>query len=182
MKPFDIQNYLAMRCWDRRHIMTVPNCSSIGYEADVLSVTQRLLVHEFEIKVSSSDFRADFKNKHHKHWRMGELFKEQEANTRYAPNYFWFVAPEGLLTLEQLPDYAGLIAVRSEEQNTLFGKLRVAGKTLREAPRLHKDKIEPVMLERVTTALKTRYWSMRIKNADLEYVEKLLEPQVAHES
>jgi hypothetical protein len=172
MTAFDIQNTLAMDCFDRGHVMTVPNnTTGILSEADLLSLTPTHFIHEFEIKLSKSDFRADFKNKHFKHQKFGQLLTqdEEEKKPYYCPNYYWFVMPENLLPLESIPDYAGLIYVKEREHKNLFGTLKVGLETVKRAPRLHSTKLEDKWIEKLHNTLKNRYWSLRIKGKVVEH-------------
>jgi hypothetical protein len=98
-------------------------------EADVLSLTNNFFVYEYEIKISRSDFFADFK-KHFKHsilkredWIVGTRYENKIAN------YFFYVVPENLIALNEVPHYAGLIYISD-------GKT----KTIKEAPRLHNNR------------------------------------------
>lgn len=44
-----------------RHLMVVPNCGWTGYECDLLAVTNKGQIIDFEIKRTRSDFLADAK-------------------------------------------------------------------------------------------------------------------------
>lgn len=106
------------------HSLAVPNPTTIyPWECDLLSVTRAELVHEFEIKRTAADYRADFENKTNKH----KLLTEHVA--RWIPNYFWFVTCD----LEiQPPSYAGWIYLIDTGRRI---NLRVKA----SAPRLHRD-------------------------------------------
>jgi len=135
-------------------------------ESDFLSFMPNGFCYEVEIKISRSDFKADFKkNKHVIHeangqkfytqkgnlvrmsnpdWEFCKNFPElvisQEYNTQYSswrnnrnlislyftpyssvifrefnneklPNKFFYAVPEGLVTKDEVPDYAGLIYI-----------------------------------------------------------------------
>lgn len=84
------------------------NVFVFGNESDFLAVSKSGYVWEIEIKVSKSDFKNDFdkidlwgKNKH-KQLQSGHTFK---------PHKFCFAVPEGMITKDEIPDYAGLIYV-----------------------------------------------------------------------
>lgn len=72
-------------------------------ECDVLSLSKAGYTHEFEVKVSRSDFKADFKKRK---WR--EFDNNKEYNL---PNYFTYVCPSGKITVEDLQPYMGLIYI-----------------------------------------------------------------------
>ena len=113
--------------WAMAHRMecAVPNTVQVFYwEADLITVTRAGLIHEFEIKISASDYKADMQ-KLSKHWGL-------ENGTR-GPAYFWYVTHG--FDIEP-PEYAGWIKIIEAER---LGTLRVVVK--KPAPRLHKGKI-----------------------------------------
>lgn len=69
------------------------------FEMDVCKITKAGIVYEYEIKISRSDYKNDFK-KGGKH----DLIKQGKR----ACNYFFFVVPEGLISKDEVPDYCGL--------------------------------------------------------------------------
>lgn len=81
------------------------NVSNIFYqsEVDVLSILKSGYVSEFEVKISRSDFKADAKKAKWKYF-------ENRIETGI-PNYFSYACPEGLITKEEVQDFAGLIYV-----------------------------------------------------------------------
>jgi hypothetical protein len=83
------------------HNIAVPRCEALGFEADILSVTKTAFLHEFEIKISRSDF---LKESTKKKWKYYE-------NNKYCPNYFWYVCEEALIKPDEIKDFAGLIYV-----------------------------------------------------------------------
>lgn len=74
-------------------------------------MTKSELAYEFEIKISRSDFFNDFKHKTRKHSFLGAVNKEYLNGI---PNYFYYVVPKGLITKEEVPEYAGLCYVDGE--------------------------------------------------------------------
>ena len=63
---------------------------------------------EFEIKVSVQDFKAE-RRKQQKHDKL-------RSRKRGIPNYFVYACPEGLLTPDQVPEYAGLVYVTQKKE------------------------------------------------------------------
>lgn len=122
---------------------TVPNCYFFGGgygETDVLIVQASGLIYDVEIKVSRSDFFADFK-KVAKHeilefgYQKTGVFRasnEVVIDNKWRPNKFMFAVPEGLIKPSEVPHYAGLLYL------TQFGGL----KEIKKTPFLHKEKIE----------------------------------------
>lgn len=127
------------------------------WESDKLLETKSGYIYEFEIKISKSDFKNDFKHKKDKHIilenkpdgdkylpryyeaikRAGESFhKYADENPYYLatnhkrPNYFYYAVPTGLIGENEVPDYAGLIYVNEYDGIVVVKK----------APCLHKEK------------------------------------------
>lgn len=143
-----------------KHELVLPNTGAhwgtfYAWEADLISVTKSGLIHEYEIKLTKSDYRADF-GKENKHSTL--------ADNRWTnkPNYFWYVTYE--LDIEP-PDYAGWILVQDNEHR---GNGRWRSDTwngyewavMREAPRLHSKRISDRQREAMGRLL-----SFRLKNA-----------------
>ena len=110
------------------------NCKNIylydSFEADVVSVDRHDRVHEVEIKMSRSDFLADFKKegKHHK------------TSNGYMANFFYFACPAGLVDKEDIPEYAGLIWVDD----------RLRAWIRKPAPELHTNGISTEHLMKIS--------------------------------
>lgn len=92
-----------MNAYLPRQIACVPNTKSIWYgrnESDLVVVTKKQEVAEIEIKVSHSDYLADFKKKaKHKALKAGNCI----------PSKFSYCCQENLIQVSELPPYAGLI-------------------------------------------------------------------------
>ena len=91
----------------------ITNLFVYGWESDYLAITKSMVAYEVEIKVSKEDFKNDFKNKQDKHL----LFEDGNMIGRFPkgssmPNYFYYAVPEGLISPEEVPDYAGLLYVQ----------------------------------------------------------------------
>lgn len=145
---------ILLRCLPARKY-NLPNFQPYGwYEADILSITQAGYIYEYEIKTSISDFKADFKNKRYKHMLLDEKRKISYGNI---PRKFYFVCPEGLLDVNDIPPYAGLIYVYVGEYDTWL-------KTIRDAPtNRHAAKISAKDKERIFVSLYWRYINLWLK-------------------
>jgi len=117
MNERTIQKKIVINQSDQAQIMCT-NIMLYPGEQDVLAVYHNGLVKEFEIKISRSDFLADFKNKKEKH----NALKTGYDHT-IIPNYFCYVTPTGLVEPNEVPDYAGLIWVTP--QGRLITKKRM---------------------------------------------------------
>lgn len=148
-----IQNLLFERLTERQHQFIFPNVHMAFWEADLISVTRAGYVHEYEIKLSRSDYKADF-NKLTKH-----LFL-QTVRTPYAestiPVCFWYVAPEGIIDF--VPSYAGLIEVYHCE-GRLGGRDGLV--TIVTAPRLHSTKISHAQKDKIYRSAQWKLWNAR---------------------
>lgn len=111
------------------------NLNVYDWESDVLKITKSGYAYEFEIKISRGDFKNDFKHKKKKH-----LLLENKENNAKMPNYFYYVVPEGLVTEDEVPEYAGLIYVHA----TVIGNSRIyyQFQEIKAAPKLHSNKID----------------------------------------
>lgn len=105
----------------KKHKLAISNIFLYEWESDFITINKNNYVTEFEIKCSKWDYLNDFK-KENKH----ESFKL----LRNTPNYFYYVCPENMIKLENIPEYSGLIYINDF--------LRV----VKYAPILHKDKFE----------------------------------------
>ena len=131
----DIQDILSI------HFLTpnakkyeMENLFVFGWESDYLCITKSDLIYECEIKISRSDFHNDFKHKRKKHL----LLESQDAQAdNKKPDYFYYVVPEGMITEEEVPEYAGLIYVsKADRPNAVFSTCTI----IKNAPRLKKEK------------------------------------------
>lgn len=121
------------------------------WECDLAQVTKAGYFREFEIKISRSDFFADMA-KMQKTWVRGSGYVERRKHDLLAkgdpvgPVQFFYVCPKGLITLADLPTYAGLMEV--DDRCRWFT-------TVKAAPRLHKTKAPSGMVDGM---LKTAYY------------------------
>lgn len=121
------------------------NLSVYKWESDSLLVTKSGYAYEFEIKISVSDFKNDFKHKKTKHLFLeGKGMKDAlgtEYDDRWRPNYFYYAVPEGLISPDEVPDYAGLVYIHHLDSWPHF---RVD--VIKVAPKLHKEKFDTKLL------------------------------------
>lgn len=126
-------------------------------ECDALMVLRSGYVHEVEMKLTRSDFKADFKKTN---W-----WKRVPSDVRWArdgmqnvesnkhdlleqgtcfPNRFSFLVPDGLIDPDDVPPYAGLMYFRRYEGH--YGHIKV----IRQPKLLHKNKISRNMMLNLT--------------------------------
>ena len=117
------------------------NLTVYKWESDTLLVTKSGYAYEIEIKISRADFKNDFKHKEKKHLFLeGTGMKDAlgtEYDDRWRPNYFYYAVPEGLISPDEVPDYAGLIYIHPLSSWPHF---RVDN--VKVATQLHKTKFD----------------------------------------
>jgi hypothetical protein len=104
-----------MRC------IVMPNTYLLGspWEADALTVTPAGYWHEYEIKVSMSDYRADFRKQlyggnncevtKHELYASDSAIERPYRKPTPKPKSFTFVVPDGMLEGVEVPDYCRVI-------------------------------------------------------------------------
>lgn len=125
------------------------------WESDFFVQKQNGYCYEFEVKISRSDFFADKKKviKHSilrtgkfleqkKQWnkeRTGNddkwIIEQIERVHLLRPNKFFYVVPKGLITIDELPEYAGLFYYEPYTGNCGLTKIK-------DAPFLHKEALK----------------------------------------
>lgn len=136
-----------------KYIM-VPNVSwsYFDWETDLVAITKSSYVHEYEIKITHSDFLKDFEKR--KHYTLKDAWRKQihPNRLRRIPNYFWYVAPLKAIPL-CVPDYAGLIEVRSDRYGLQLFQIK-------QPKLLHKNKISEAGLKSIMRSLMFKYWNV----------------------
>lgn len=80
-----------------------------SWESDFLTLTKSGYFYEGEVKISRSDFKADFK-KETKHLILEDSFNNKmPENSLLCPHYHFYAVPEGLIKADEIPEYSGLI-------------------------------------------------------------------------
>lgn len=105
----------------------IHNLFVFDWESDYLAITKAGLIHEVEIKISKHDYKNEAKNK----WAKFALFESRNESTMI-PDFFYYCVPENLLSVEEVPEYAGLLYVND------YGFLT----TPKSAPRLKQEKTD----------------------------------------
>lgn len=153
MTANEVKDVLTKNLFAKGHSPIVTNYQGAGLdECDVLSISKAGLVYEYEIKISRNDFRKEFKDKVFKHQRMAErtmakngpgfttqrgfVYEEDWVTTA---NYYSFCVPDGLIKLEEVPEYAGLYYIVPGNENPVCVKPPVKLHNIRATPRLLKS-------------------------------------------
>ena len=153
MNEFTIQNALYAHLVKKGHEFIIPNIYLGHLESDLISVTKAGFIHEYEIKLNTADFKADFKKTKHAHMR----------NRHYQfRNYFWFVAPIDLIDIGEIPEYAGFIEISFHREVFSDG---TAGAIVCFEPKrpkkLHMKKLAENQKLEIYRKHEVRYWKMR---------------------
>lgn len=106
------------------HVLT--NVYIFNWESDVFALSKSGIATEIEVKVSRSDYLADFKKQKH------EFMKRPEEATIRMPNRFYFACPEGMVFADEVPAYAGLIYTT---QGNWY-------KVIKKAPIIHRTRYD----------------------------------------
>lgn len=176
MTEFEMQDIFYWHLSRKQHSCIVPNVFAYAWESDILSITKSGIVHEYEIKVSLSDFRKD-SDKADKH----EILKTGSRNLsdyekrfidngsgvtwcdydpaskrvkHRRPNYFYYACPQNLIPASEVPEHAGLIYL--SDKYSLF-------EFVKPAPILHKEKVEDKIKQHIITSFMFKYWKLRLQ-------------------
>ena len=187
--PATSQDMTKAFFWEfaQRYRFLAPNLHvRAGYEMDIMGIRKSGLVDEIEIKLSRSDFLADFKktatftnpdydrsvrydhpDNAGRDFHTTCLKHDAIAKGKCITNYFSFLLPADLAEQceSDIPDHAGLYVFGSD---LWFGKV----KTVKKAPRLHTDKIPAAAEKRYMEKICWRYRAIitnDAKTVDYEY-------------
>lgn len=124
---------LKLMEWCRGHAydIIIPNYYFGFYEMDLFRLLDSGYSVEYEIKVSRSDFKADFKKSFKTYSGLKSDKHYDLANGKRVCNRFFFVVPANLVKVEEIPDHCGLIYYHAD------GRMEV----IKNAKMLHKRKI-----------------------------------------
>lgn len=157
-----IQDLLYFHCISKGHILVNPNSCVYGWESDFVSITRNLMAHEYEIKISKSDFKADAQKERHKLITSStkiiyaDLPKYRREVPVQRPNFFYYVCPEHVAAIQDVPDYAGLIHV------VPFGHRWIL-QIIKRTRKLHDEPIDQKRLMQLARSVMFRYWRQRLR-------------------
>jgi hypothetical protein len=130
-KSKNIEAAMCMYLYEKSHSPITTHFTGMGLmECDVLSISKADYIYEYEIKISRADFKKDFIKEKHTH-----IINEKYTRTRKGalvyllPNYFNFVTPKDLISIDEVPDYAGLIYMNEDSSFTIVKKPKLLHKT-----------------------------------------------------
>ena len=127
-----IQKAVGIRCIMNQHLVVAENLRYVfsDWEHDVLSMNHKNQVYEYEVKITRGDFINEQKKKFRKYTWYFHYHK--------GPNYFYFVCPENLIHLIEVPKQMGLIYATRKDGEVVLRTIRSA-KDLRKGHDSFKD-------------------------------------------
>lgn len=137
MNEKNVQAILAKWLIENKVELFTTNITAVfAFECDILALSKAGISTEYEIKMSRSDFFADFKKGKSysgidKHFMLQTGERNSGFGWQRTPNRFYFVVPKGLVTDEEVPEYCGWIEILPH------GEVMVR----RKAKMLHNGKI-----------------------------------------
>jgi hypothetical protein len=116
----NIEGALSMHLYEKQHSPITTHFTGLGLgECDVISISKSNYIYEYEVKISRSDFFADFKKEKHIPMLEG---RSTRGDIYLSPNYFYFVTPINLVSSDEVPKYSGLIYMDDLLQFTIIKK------------------------------------------------------------
>lgn len=145
-----IQWYLWQKFTEHtpRYDIVVPNAFIGRNESDFVGIRKSGYLDEIEIKLTRSDFKADFKKVGRRTWGASTPKHELLQKGELAPNYFYFAVPKGLVSPDEVPDHCGLIELDGYWVSVV-----------REAPRLHTRKLSDERRHKIAMKVHYKYWN-----------------------
>lgn len=135
----NIEKSLVMNLYEKGHSPISTHFTGCGLsECDVISISKSDYIYEYEVKISKSDFKADFRKNKHKLMTERKSVNES-TNFYYIPNYFYFVVTDSLISIDDIPEYAGLIYLVDDK----FVQIK-------KAPMLHKIKASTAFIRQLS--------------------------------
>jgi len=146
-KSNNISSNLVVYLYEKGHSPITTRFKGYGLaECDTLSISNSEYIYEYEIKISKADFKKDFIKEKHSYIKSGNYVVENKKGIWYnTANYFYFVVPENLISVEDIPEYAGLMYSIG---NTFV--------TIKKAPLLHKTKATTELIRAICHQLTTK--------------------------
>jgi hypothetical protein len=161
-----VQDAVYVHCAIKNHEIMVPNSQLFKWESDMVSVTRTGFIHEFEIKVTRADFKQDAK-KERARLLLDPVVKGYFQNYPCSrPNYFHYVVPDGLITANEIPEYAGLIYAMKPVVGYRLSYSTIS--VIKNAVRIHKERIVDAQRRQLERSMAFRYWRFRLRATEAE--------------
>lgn len=128
----------------------IPNFFYFMYEMDCFKLMAKTqFIIEYEVKISRADYFNDFK-KNFKPYGRPTVYKHQQIAEGRASNRFFFIVPQGLISVKEVPHYAGLMYYED-------GKIT----TVKPAPLIHSRKFEDYQWLATSLSWREERWRLK---------------------
>lgn len=154
----DIQSFVCKHWLVQHHCPYVITNFNPGFrEMDIVAINGSNYLTEFEVKVSRSDFFADF-NKEPKHEFYSKTALGETCFIKHRiPNKFFYCCPKGLIEEHEVPEYAGLIHFSKFALQDRPGQYYVEFEYKKKAPYIHKQKVDNEVVLKICRAHSQRF-------------------------
>jgi hypothetical protein len=122
-------------------------------ECDVIAISKSDLIYEYEVKISRSDFKKDFIKEKHSQMIEGNFIKEGKETLYLTSNHYYFVVPKGLISVEEVPNYAGLMYFNED----------LSFEIIKKSPLLHKTKADDKFIRKLAHNLTCKLVFNKVK-------------------
>lgn len=177
LSEFDIQNSLFSRLFQSYHHV-IPNYTPLNWwECDLFAVSKDGYFVEYEIKTSAADFYKDSRKTRNFDRGLlalnnpninGEKNKHDllASKSTLGPSRFYFVMPEGVISSDEVPDWAGIMRASKFGHRTCVG-------VERKAPRLHREMVNEAVIHHIQKLFYYRFWNERRKDRGFAKLEDI---------
>lgn len=131
---------------DRKHRAVAPNiqfCPGTKWESDLVSISHSDYAFEYEIKIDRWDFIKDAKKPKIKRYHWADNFLPFRK--------FYYDVPEGMVSVEEVPDFAGLIYVG--QHGNSIKPLNAVVKVVKQAPTRKVSKVSQKQISQLNRSL-----------------------------
>ena len=115
--------------------LIVPNIYLWKWDSDILAINKNNFLYEFEIKISRSDFKADFK----------KIEKHENLKNGIGPSRFYYITTFALNN-NDVPKYAGLIYYNKDF------------KVIKRAPKINRYFVNKKQINKMHSSIYYRFW------------------------
>jgi len=157
-----IQSYINDVIRNKPQTKVFPNTYIGSWECDIVELTKSGYLYEYEVKITRADFKADAKKyrlgneKIDGVWHTCNKSKYSVLQSGSRVNYFYYLVPKDLISVDEVPEFAGLIYIDITYVHPYF-------KVVKPAPKLSKEKITEKRIIKLLESTYYRYHSLRIK-------------------
>ena len=145
------EKQIAKKLFDKwlRSDVSAHNINFFRFESDVLALKKSGYMTEYEIKLTLSDFRADFKKK------CRGLSRHEFLEKGFGANRFYYVVPDELIEKihPMIPEWCGIISLwHHNDDNKLVIHIQKSAKLL------HKNTFDDKARMKILTAMYWKAW------------------------